>query len=108
MSRKRNKKVSALGYRLGFALRLRVARLGVSGAPSAKAFAAMLGLEAEAYRRYERAETEPSLATLARIADVTGCTTDFLIRGKMSSSSDESASAAVDPAPRRVARGSRR
>ncbi len=44
-------------------------------------FAAALGLEAETYRRYERGETEPSLAVLARVRDVTGVSLDYLVAG---------------------------
>ena len=46
-----------------------------------KDFAAALGVEGETYRRYERGETEPKLATLARIREVTGTPLDWLICG---------------------------
>jgi transcriptional regulator with XRE-family HTH domain len=44
-------------------------------------FAEIVGLEAETYRRYERGETEPKLATLVKIKRVTGVPLDWLITG---------------------------
>ena len=44
-------------------------------------FAAVLGLEAETYRRYERGETEPPLATLVRVHEVTGVNLNYLVAG---------------------------
>lgn len=50
---------------------------------SKEEFAAMLGLEGETYRRYERAETEPSLRVLTRIREVTGVSLNSLIAGEI-------------------------
>lgn len=46
------------------------------------AFAAAIGLEAQTYRRYELAETEPNLDTLRKIREVTGISLDVLIYGE--------------------------
>lgn len=46
---------------------------------NATEFAEILGLEAETYRRYERAETQPNIATLALIRELTGVSLDSLI-----------------------------
>lgn len=67
--------------RRGFATRLAGARV-VAGYESMAAFAVALGIEGETYRRYERGETEPPLFVLARMADLTHTTVDFLVRGK--------------------------
>lgn len=47
-----------------------------------KEFAALLPKEAQTYRRYELGETEPNLATLARIRDLTGVSLNYLIAGQ--------------------------
>ena len=41
-----------------------------------------LGVEGETYRRWERGETEPSLAALARIAEEFDTSLDVLICGE--------------------------
>jgi transcriptional regulator with XRE-family HTH domain len=47
-----------------------------------KEFAALLPKEAQTYRRYELGETEPNLATLTRIRDLTGVSLNYLIAGQ--------------------------
>lgn len=46
-------------------------------------FAEKLGIAAETYRRYERGETEPPLAVLARIRDITGASLNALVAGEI-------------------------
>lgn len=46
-----------------------------------KQFAAILGVGDEAYRRYERGETEPKLATLVKIRRLTLTPLDWLLCG---------------------------
>jgi transcriptional regulator with XRE-family HTH domain len=46
-----------------------------------KQFAAILIIGDEAYRRYERGETEPKLSTLAKLRHLTGVPLDWLIAG---------------------------
>ncbi len=71
-----------------FATRLRALRMSLpppQGQPemSQSAFAAQLGIAAETYRRYERGETEPPLAVLARIRILTGASLNALIAGEI-------------------------
>ena len=68
--------------RHAFAARLRALRLSV-GYGTQESFAQALGLQGEAYRRYERGETEPSLETLVRIAELTDTSLDHLIAGRV-------------------------
>lgn len=72
--------------RSDFAHRLAQVRVsfGVStGRPDLdqKQFAAILRIGDEAYRRYERGETEPKLSTLVAIRELTGTPLDWLIAG---------------------------
>lgn len=53
-----------------FAAKLRAARI-LAGYVTAAEFASALEIEAETYRRYERGETDPSLANLVKIAELT-------------------------------------
>lgn len=46
-----------------------------------KQFATMLKIGHEAYRRYERGETQSKLATLIKIRNLTGTPLDWLIAG---------------------------
>lgn len=46
-----------------------------------KQFAEILVIGDEAYRRYERGETEPKLSTLVKIRQTTGVPLDWLIAG---------------------------
>ena len=76
---------------MAFAARLRALRqtYGVQiGQPllSREEFAAMLNLEGETYRRYERAETEPPLRVLARLRQVTGASLNALVAGEINGS----------------------
>ncbi len=48
---------------------------------SGKQFALILGIEAQRYRRYERAEIEPPLHVLALLRRVTGVSLDRLVAG---------------------------
>ena len=66
-----------------FALRLKMAR--ERKYQTATAAAEAIGLEAETYRRYERAETEPDISTLSKLAEVFDVSTDYLIRGDLPS-----------------------
>ena len=66
-----------------FARRLRVAR-EAAGYETMRAFAAALGIAEATYRRYEAAETEPGIEKLSDIAELTGASLDFLIRGHIS------------------------
>lgn len=66
--------------RRAFAKRLQAARIA-AGYETRSAFADKLGSEHETYRRWERAETEPSIHMLVRISDATQKSLDFLIRG---------------------------
>lgn len=71
----------ALAARRAFAQRLVAARR-LAGYDTQEAAAAALGMpEAETYRRWERAETEPSIAILLKICNVFNVTADQLIRG---------------------------
>ena len=71
---------SDLHARRRFAKRLRAARV-MRGFETQKAFAAEVSLEPETYRRYERAETEPTIGSLVRISHRLDVTLDFLIAG---------------------------
>jgi ribosome-binding protein aMBF1 (putative translation factor) len=50
---------------------------------SAAAMARALRIEQETYRRYERGETEPSIAELGRIVRELGVSADFLLLGDL-------------------------
>jgi transcriptional regulator with XRE-family HTH domain len=63
-----------------FAKRLRAARIA-AGYETMADFADRLGMEADRYRRYEAAQREPDLATLAQIAAATGASLDALVAG---------------------------
>ncbi len=62
---------------------------------SQKETAARLGIPYMTYRRYETREREPSYDTLARIAEVLGVTTDYLIGKESSRQAEETKSASV-------------
>jgi transcriptional regulator with XRE-family HTH domain len=69
-----------------FAARLRQLRINYGASIgqfnlSARQFARILGIEAQRYRRYERAEIEPPLAVLALLRKVTGASLDRLVTG---------------------------
>jgi DNA-binding transcriptional regulator YiaG len=66
----------------GFPDRLRTVREG-AGFKEASAFARALGVEPPAYRKWERGDSEPALAHLALIQDITRCSLDWLITGKV-------------------------
>ena len=80
------KEEAAPAIRQAFSKRLEVARLsygqraGKAGLTAGE-FAAVLGIDAERYRKYERAEREPPLWLLVKIAHTTGFGLDFLILG---------------------------
>lgn len=76
----KQKKVKPDGVIL-FASRLRELRLSMPGRPTQQAFATItLGMpEAETYRRWERAETEPDITTLQFIVEKTGVSLDWLL-----------------------------
>jgi hypothetical protein len=76
----------ASSIRDGFAARLkslRVSHGATLGRPqmTTAEFAALLGVEAGRYRRYERAETEPPFWLLAAIRRITGVSVDWLLDG---------------------------
>lgn len=74
---------SSTKIRKAFALRLKAVRLS-AGFDTAEAIARKLGMrQAETYRRWERGETEPDIAALCRISELTGASLDFLLAGKM-------------------------
>jgi transcriptional regulator with XRE-family HTH domain len=64
-----------------FGGRLKAHRM-VAGYNDAETFAADLGVNAPAYRKYERGDAWPPLDVLARIAELTHCKLDFLLLGK--------------------------
>lgn len=66
---------------VAFADRLRAART-LAGFQTHKEAAAALGIEAERYRRWERAETEPSIDILEKISVVFAVSLDTLIKGR--------------------------
>ena len=73
------KKVKPEGVIL-FAARLKELRLLMPGKPNQEQFAKYLGMdEAETYRRWERAETEPDISRLQHIVDKTGVSLDWLL-----------------------------
>lgn len=72
-------KVPKSAAREAFARALQMARRRKHA--SAAAMARALGVEEETYRRYERAETEPSIAELGRMAQELDVSTDFLVLG---------------------------
>lgn len=63
-----------------FASRLKAARVA-AGFETQKAFAEHINSEAETYRRWERAETEPPFHMLVKIRHAVGKSVDFLICG---------------------------
>lgn len=78
--------VPASSLRDGFASRLKLLRIAygeAGGYPrfTTAEFAAVLGVEAGRYRRYERAETEPPFWLLVAIQRVTGASLDWLVSG---------------------------
>lgn len=72
---------SDLQVRKLFASRLKSARI-LAGFKTQKDFADAISVEHETYRRWERAETEPNIATLAKIASECDVSLDSLILGK--------------------------
>jgi transcriptional regulator with XRE-family HTH domain len=65
----------------GFGTRLRALRQ-VAGYNDAESFAAVLGINAPAYRKYERGDAWPPLDVLVQIVELTNSTMDFLLLGK--------------------------
>ena len=63
-----------------FALRLKATRES-GGFQHASALARAIGVEAPAYRKWERGEAEPGIADLVKIQRTTGVSLDFLISG---------------------------
>ena len=69
-------------HRSGFAKRLKATRLK-AGHDTKASFARELSVKVvETYRRYERGETEPDIALLNRIHEVTGVDLNWLIAGQ--------------------------
>lgn len=71
----------APALRTAFARRLTAARMA-AGFETMREFALALGIEEARYRRWEKAETEPDLVHLDKIARLTGAELDTLISGK--------------------------
>lgn len=61
-----------------FAQRLKAARED-AGYESAQGFAGVLGLEPHTYRKYERAQSEPTLETLVRICELLNVDANYLL-----------------------------
>ena len=61
-----------------FGKRLKSAREN-AGYRSAQSFSNVLGMEAPAYRKYERGHSEPNFETLVRICELLKVNTDFLL-----------------------------
>jgi transcriptional regulator with XRE-family HTH domain len=61
-----------------FAQRLKSAR-EEAGFESAQGFAGVLGLEPHTYRKYERAQSEPTLETLVRICELLNVDANYLL-----------------------------
>lgn len=70
----------AISVRRDFARRLSVAR-EQAGYRFKKDMSSALGVEAETYNGWERGRTEPSLYYLAKIAELTNTSLDFLVLG---------------------------
>jgi transcriptional regulator with XRE-family HTH domain len=77
--KKRGRKRAVVRLETPFAARLRALRMSQDGEPDMGEFARMLSVEGETYRRWERSETEPNIATLNRIRKITGCDLNWLI-----------------------------
>lgn len=73
-------KVTTARFYDGVAVRIKAARMS-AGFPSARQFAKRLDIQDQAYRKYERGESAPSLEILARIATATNYTLDWIIAG---------------------------
>ena len=71
---------SASNVTKAFALRLKATRISANYL-RASHLALAIGVEAPAYRKWERGEAEPSVADLAKIQRMTGVSLDFLISG---------------------------
>ena len=67
-----------------FAARLAQVRLH-AGHKHKKSFAGAIGVEDETYNRWERGETEPGIAVLTRIHQLTGVSLDYLVAGNLNS-----------------------
>jgi transcriptional regulator with XRE-family HTH domain len=63
-----------------FGRRLRSARI-TAGYDSAEDFADDIGIEAPAYRKYERGESQPRIDTLEDIVRLLGCDCGWLLFG---------------------------
>ena len=61
-----------------FAQRLKSAREN-AGYDSAQGFAGVLGMEPHTYRKYERAQSEPTLETLVRICELLNVDANYLL-----------------------------
>lgn len=66
--------------KIEFARRLQAARIA-AGYDTMRDFATALGVSEHRYRRWEAAETEPSIYWLMRISHETGTSLDVLISG---------------------------
>ena len=66
----------------GFPTRLKAVR-EEAGYADAATFARAIGIEPPAYRKWERGQSEPALAHLAIIQELTRCSLDWLITGKV-------------------------
>lgn len=81
MPRKPQKTKEKPLYRVDFAKRLQAARIA-AGYEDHKKFAGAIGVASPTYGRWERAETEPNIYYLSRIAEATGKSLDWLLTGK--------------------------
>ena len=73
---------AAITIREGFARRLKAAR-ELAGYVTQEDAAKALGVQAERYRRWERAETEPAIDKLVEIGKVFKVSVDLLIHGNV-------------------------
>lgn len=81
MPRKPQKIKEKPPYRVEFSKRLQAARIA-AGYEDHKKFAKAIGVASPTYGRWERAETEPNILFLGRIAEATGKSLDWLLTGK--------------------------
>jgi transcriptional regulator with XRE-family HTH domain len=80
MAAKKGKSTSSSEVKAKFAVRLKAVRMS-AGYRTKISFARKLGVEGETYNRWERGETEPGIAELAKIHEITGASLDMLIAG---------------------------
>jgi transcriptional regulator with XRE-family HTH domain len=67
--------------RAAFAARLKAARLSHGNYPNNIDLARAIGVEGETYNRWERGETEPGIANLAKLHAALGISLDWLVAG---------------------------